>query len=163
DSGLHLTDCAAVTTQAAQAADPYANVAAPSYPSTCTTLGNNEVPSPNVKYCGGWSLKGTMTLASGVYIISGGTFQINANANITGSGVMFYLTNGATISFNGNSQMNFSAPTTGDYAGLLFYGDRTQAYATNTLNGNTSTVMTGTVYFPSQEIDFLGNFSGNNG
>jgi hypothetical protein len=96
-------------------------------------------------------------------VIDGGTFKINSNADITGSGVTFYLTNGATLQFNGNAHVVLSAPTTGTYSGLLFFGDRTQAFASNTLNGNNSSEMTGAVYFPSQEVDFLGNFSGNNG
>jgi len=45
----------------------------------------------------------------------------------------------------------------------LMFGDRTQAFDTNKLNGTNTSVMTGTLYFPSQEIDFLGNFSGQNG
>ena len=59
--------------------------------------------------------------------------------------------------------MNIAAPTSGAYAGLLFYGDRTQATAKNTINGDASSLLTGAIYFPSQEVDFLGNFSGSNG
>ena len=88
-------------------------------------------------------------------MINGGVLKINANANLTGSGVTFYLTNGATVQINGNSQMNMVAPTTGTYAGLLFYGDRTQATATNTINGNATSLLTGTIYFSSQDVDFL--------
>ncbi|MGH6682457.1 MAG: pilus assembly protein TadG-related protein, partial [Pseudolabrys sp.] len=63
----------------------------------------------------------------------------------------------------GNADMDITAPTTGTYAGLAFYGDRTQATASNTINGDSSSRITGAIYFPSQEVDFLGNFSGNNG
>ena len=46
---------------------------------------------------------------------------------------------------------------------MLFYGDRTQATAVNKINGDATSNMTGAIYFPSQEVDFQGNFSGNGG
>ncbi len=159
---LTLTSCTSVTTHAPPSNDPYSSVPAPPIPATCSTIPNGGPASPG-KYCNGLSLSGTLSFNPGVYVISGGTLKINANANISGSGVMFYLTNGATLSFNGNANMNLSAATSGTYKGLLFYGDRTQANATNTVNGNASSQMTGAIYFPSQQIRFLGNFSGNNG
>jgi len=103
---------------------------------------------------------GTKTLAAGNYIVNGGELRINGNATVNGAGVMFYLTNGATLRINGGATMNLSAPTTGDWAGLLFFGNRTQASALNRVNGNSSTILQGAIYFPSQELDFQGNFSG---
>jgi hypothetical protein len=122
----------------------------------------------------GMTLQGDVTLQPGIYVIDGSAtgagcggpgsqLRINANAHVTGTGVMFYLTGGATLNVNGTSELDLTAATTGTYAGLLIYGDRTQPTATNTLNGNNSSTMTGAVYFPSQQISFLGNFSGNNG
>ena len=102
-------------------------------------------------------------MASGVYVISGGTLKINANANLSGSGVMIYLTNGATIQMNGNATVTLSAATTGTYAGILLFGGRSQATDVNKINGTASSSMTGAMYFPSQEVDLLGNFSGQNG
>ena len=155
-SGLHLTSCGAVKNNAPYVADPFANVAAPPVGSCGTSSGPGT-------YCGGLTFQGTQTLAPGIYVINGGTLKFNANANVTGSGVTFYLTNGATLSMNGNATVNISAPTSGTYAGLLFYGDRTQADATNTINGDASSLLTGTLYFPSQKVEFLGNFSGAGG
>ncbi|HEY2032643.1 MAG TPA: hypothetical protein VGH02_03025 [Rhizomicrobium sp.] len=160
-SGLTVTSCSAPVSNAAEVPDPYASLAAPPIPNNCTN-GNSSSLSAG-KYCNGLSLNGTTTLAPGVYVISGGTLKINANANISGSGVTFYLTNGATVSMNGNSTVNLSAPTSGTYSGILFYGDRTQANNSNTINGNASSSMTGAVYFPSQAVSVLGNFSGANG
>ncbi len=157
-SGLSLTSCTSVTTGAPFVSDPYANVPAPSVGS-CSS---GSVLDPGT-YCGGLTLQGTVTLNSGVYVISGGSLKINANANVTGVGVTFFLTNGATLQINGNATLNLSAPTSGTYQGLVFYGDRTQATAQNTINGTATSLITGAIYFPSQEVDFLGNFSGNNG
>lgn len=159
---LDLTSCASVTTNAPYVPDPYADV--PSPPVGACFGGSTNVPilNPNT-YCGGLSLKNNVALNPGVYVISGGTLKINANANIVGTGVTFFLTNGATLSFNGNATINLTAPTSGTYSGLVFYGDRSQPNAINTVNGNASSSITGAMYFASQELDFLGNFSGANG
>jgi hypothetical protein len=106
---------------------------------------------------------GARTLNPGVYVISGGTLKINAGANLSGSGVTFYLTNGATVQFNGNAHMNFSAPTSGTYSGMLFFGDRTMANANQTFNGDSTSRLTGALYFPSQQVTLLGNYTGANG
>lgn len=160
-SGLHLTSCTSVTTHAPTSTDPYASVPAPPVGS-CYSGAIGSTLSPGT-YCGGLSLSGNITMDPGIYVISGGTLKINAGANVTGAGVMFYLTNGAQLSLNGNATMNISAATTGTYSGLLFYGDRTMAYASQTINGNASSLFTGAVYFPSQDIRLLGNFSGAGG
>jgi Flp pilus assembly protein TadG len=159
---LTLTQCKSAITDAEPAADPYASLAAPAIPAGCTNPPANGNLSPG-KYCGGLSIKDARTLNPGVYVISGGTFMLNANANITGTGVMFYLTNGATLKFNGNAQMNLSAATAGTYAGILFYSDRTQANVTQTFNGTDSSVFTGALYFPSQSVTVNGNYTGANG
>ncbi len=158
---LTLTSCSSVKTKSPYIYDPYANVPTPPV-GTCNASPIGSTLNAGT-YCGGLSFSGGTTLNAGVYVINGGVLKINANANLTGSGVTFYLTNGATVQINGNSQLNLAAPTTGTYAGLLFYGDRTQATATNTINGNATSLLTGTIYFPSQEVDFLGNFSGSSG
>lgn len=142
--------------------DPYAGVAAPTIPETCQS-DSGPTLQPG-KYCGGLTLKGTMTLNPGVYVISGGNFQVNANANISGSGVMIYLTGGARVSMNGNSTVKLNAATTGDYSGIVFYGDRTDTGSTkNSFNGTADSQLTGAIYFASQTVQFLGNFSGIDG
>ncbi len=156
NSGLHLTSCGSVKNHAPYVADPFASVPSPPVGSCGTSSGPGT-------YCGGLTLRGNQTLSPGIYVINGGTLKINANANISGSGVTFYLTNGATLSMNGNASVDLSAPTSGTYSGLLFYGDRNQPDATNTINGDASSLLTGTIYFPSQEVEFLGNFSGAGG
>jgi Flp pilus assembly protein TadG len=161
-ASLTLTSCSSVTTNAPYVQDPYANVPSPSVGTCSNQSGNGGTLNP-ATFCGGLSLKNNVTLNPGVYVINGGTLKVNANANVTGTGVTFYLTNGATVQFNGSAQISLTAPTSGSYAGLVLYGDRTQPTASNTINGNASSSITGAIYFPSQEVDFLGNFSGANG
>ena len=159
-ASLTLTSCSSVTTKSHFVYDPYAGLPAPTVGSGCAN-GNGSTLSAGT-YCG-LTLQNNVTLNPGVYVINGGSLKINSNGVINGTGVTFYLTNGATLDFNGNADINLTAPTSGPYSGILFFGDRTQATAINKINGDASSSMTGAFYFPSQEVDFLGNFSGNNG
>ena len=133
---LTLTSCATVNTNAVPSQDPYAAVPAPTIPATCSSFPGSGTATPG-KFCGGVTINSTIDLDPGVYVISGGQLRLNASAN---------------------------APTSSSdpLKGLVFFGDRTQANATNTINGNASSEITGAIYFPSQEVRFLGNFSGAN-
>jgi hypothetical protein len=115
------------------------------------------------RYCNGVTLHGGETFDPGQYIFSGGTFRTNANANITGSGVTFFFLNNANIDINGSSHIAISAPTTGTYAGMLLVGGRTNANIGNNINGDATSSMTGAIYFPTQDVSYIGNFSGTNG
>jgi len=165
-STLNLTSCKSPIQQAHYTPDPYSSLAAPTIPKNCTNPPKSGNLSPG-KYCGGLSIKDTRTLNPGVYIISGGTFDMNANANITGTGVMFYLTGGATIQFNGNAQFHLTAATTttagGTDAGILFFSDRSQSNINQTVNGTSNSVLTGALYFPTQALTINGDYSGANG
>ena len=57
--------------------------------------------------------------------------------------------------------MNFDAPGSGIYAGMLFIQDRNITYGgTNNFTGSTSSTYTGTLYFPSTAVNFTGSSSG---
>ena len=165
-STLNLTSCKSPLTYAQYTPDPYASKSAPTIPANCKNAPNGAGNLSPGKYCGGLSIKDTRTLNPGVYVISGGTFSLNANANITGSGVMFYLTNGATLQFNGNATFNLTASTDGSNgttAGILFFSDRSQASANQSFNGTSQSVLTGALYFPTQALTINGDYSGANG
>lgn len=160
-SNYTLTGCPAPITSAPQVGDPFADLTAPPVSGTCLNASASTL-SPG-RYCSGLNLSGTKTFNPGVYVIEGGDFRVNANANISGSGVTFYLVGGARLNFNGNSQSQLSAPTSGPYSGVLFFGDRNSTGGDNTVNGNNSSLLTGAIYFASQSVRYLGNFSGNSG
>jgi Flp pilus assembly protein TadG len=165
DDGLTLTQCTEPQTGVPPATDPFKTVAEPAVSGPCLSLpsGNGaETLSPG-RYCGGGNLKGVKTFSPGTYIFDGGDFRINAGADVTGSGVTMYMANNATTDFNGTANINLSAPTSGTYKGILFFGSRTNAYNSNKFNGNASSQLTGALYFPAQDVQFLGNFSGANG
>jgi Flp pilus assembly protein TadG len=166
-STLTLTSCHAAISHAQYTPDPYKSVAAPTIPKNCTNAPGGKGNYSPGRYCGGLSIKDTRTLNSGVYIIDGGKLDLNASANITGTGVMFYLTNGAVLNFNGNAQFNLTAPTTAPYvggqAGMLFFSDRSQANANQSFNGTSNSVLTGALYFPTQALTINGDYNGKNG
>lgn len=158
-SGMHLTNCAAPVTQSPPAADPYKDLPAPTDSGCLNDNGANLGPGV---YCNGMNLKNNVTLSPGVYIVSGGDFKVNANANISGDGVTIYMKGNNHIDMNGNATINLTAPTSGTYSGMLFFGDRS-ASGSNTFNGTANSKLTGTIYFASQTVNYLGNYSGVNG
>jgi len=123
---------------------------------------NNETISPG-RYCSGLSLKNNVTMSPGVYYIeSSSGFDVNANANVIGTGVTIYLSGSAHVSINGNATVNLQAPTSGTYSGVLFFGDRAST-GLNKFNGTAASKLTGAIYFANQDIQYNGNFSGLNG
>ncbi|TPK61744.1 hypothetical protein FJ546_17095 [Mesorhizobium sp. B2-4-19] len=154
------TVCAAPITQALPAADPFAGLPTPAASNPCQN-DNKATLSPGT-YCSGMTLKGNVTLSPGVYVVQG-NFKINANAVVTGSGVTIFMSGSSTVSMNGNASVQLSAPTSGTYSGVLFYGDRTGNSASSTFNGTADSLLTGAIYFPKQQVSYLGNFSGNSG
>ena len=155
------TVCAAPITQALPAADPFSDLPAPAASNPCQNA-NKSTLKPGT-YCSGLSLSGTVTLQPGVYVIQSGDFKVNANANVSGDGVTIYLAGSSRVSMNGNANVSLSAPTSGTYSGVLVYGDRTSIGGQSTFNGTATSLLTGALYFPKQQVNYLGNFSGQNG
>ncbi|TIT00781.1 MAG: hypothetical protein E5W87_18150 [Mesorhizobium sp.] len=155
------TVCTSLITQALPAADPFADLPAPPATNPCQN-GNQSTLQPGT-YCRGLSLSGSVTLSPGVYVIQGGDFKANSNANISGEGVIIYLAGSSGVTMNGTATVKLSAPTSGTYSGVLFYADRANLAGSNTFNGTADSLLTGALYFPTQAVNYLGNFSGKNG
>ncbi len=160
------------------ATDPLAYVQAPAVGSCAHTnfsLNGNTGSSGSPyqlyagTYCGGISVRGNawLNFNTGTYVLAGGGMNINANAVMTGTGITFYNTTGlggyGAITLNGNSQANFSAPTSGPLAGILFFQDRSipSTAAGSTISGNSSSTFDGALYFPTTSLTFNGNSSAN--
>ena len=90
---------------------------------------------PNKKWCRGLKIDcdtcGTITLPAGNYVIAGKRLEIVGNTVVEGSGVMFYATdfpaesvNAEGIYISSGPDVTFSAPTSGDFEGILMYVDR---------------------------------------
>ncbi len=158
------------------ASDPLAYVQAPTVGSCAHTNfslnGNNGSSGSPYQlyagtYCDGISVNGNSVLHfnAGTYVLAGGGMLINGNSTMTGTGITFYNTTGTgsygAITLNGNSQANFSAPTSGTLAGILFFQDRSipANSAASTINGNSSSTFDGAIYFATTTINYNGNSS----
>jgi hypothetical protein len=98
-------------------------------------------------------------LLPGMHVIQGGGINLESNAWLEGDGVTIYLTEGAgmpygTLSFQSSSQVRLTAPTTGPYAGILFYQDPNAGTGSDThhLESSTNSYFEGALYFPTQRL-----------
>jgi Flp pilus assembly protein TadG/predicted secreted protein len=108
---------------------------------------------------------GTVTLASGLYIING-TFNISAGGNttVTGTGVTFYFpSTGDSAQLTGAAKVNLTAPTTAVTAdgatippGVLFYQNKNDTSLMN-ISASGSSNLTGIIYIPGAELELSGS------
>lgn len=126
---------------------------------------NGTTLNPGVYYSGiNIAGNGTYTFLPGTYCIVGGGLTVGGNAQITGTGVTFYLTTDANhptyqgVSIGGSSTTSLSAPTSGPLAGILFFQDRMVAVgsASSSFDGTSGATFTGALYFPTTTVQFKG-------
>ncbi len=160
------------TTGVGAQTDPLSYVSPPTvgacnYTSESITGAYSKTLSPGV-YCGGISINGagTVNFNPGTYILEGGGLSVIGANNLSGSGVTFYITQGdgyayGPVSITGATVMNFSAPTSGPLASMLFFQDRTIASpAASTFVGASSAVLQGSIYFPTSALTYTGASDG---
>jgi hypothetical protein len=168
-ANLTLNTCGAPKENSTLTADPYAALAEPDITGSCRSKNvDSTTPSPMesrpdglqfMRFCNGLDVKGTVTFSPGLYIIENGDFTVNAGAELSGTGVTFYLANGAALKLNGHAKVNLTAPTSGPYAGLLFFGERDSTVEINQVNGSSGSTFDGAIYFPSSTIEYSGKTS----
>ena len=98
----------------------------------------------------------------GPIYINGG--DANFQGNFTCVGCAIVLTNKTAaspignVSTNASANVNITAPTSGTFKGLAIYQDRraTDCNNCNKINGNSGSLITGGIYFPSQELQYNG-------
>jgi hypothetical protein len=152
--------------------DPYSGLPEPN-PTNCGNqlrVGSNQTRTINnntgTQCFRGIDIQGTARFDPGIYFVDG-SMSVGAQATVTGTGVTFILTSTnasnnpssiGQVTVNGGATMQLSAPTSGPYAGILFYQDRRANNSDgNRINGNSSSSFQGAFYFPSQGLDFNGN------
>ena len=157
----------APNTGATAVADPLSGLAAPTGSCGSSTSspysgatnqvivngGVNAVFNPGV-YCGGIIINGSANATfngstTTPYIIKNGMI-VNGGDTITGTGVTFYIQSGQFI-MNGSSHAVLSAPTTGAYAGILYYQSSTDSSQV-IINGDTTSKWEGTIYAPGAQF-----------
>lgn len=129
-------------------------------------------------YCNGINATGPLTLTAGVYILSGGGFDVGGGGsgdpylsgglctsptgknyvNATG-GVTIYLGPGTSNNaIQVSSCIAITAPTTGNTAGIAFWVDKNApSNGKEQFNGGANMAITGALYAPSEEVDYTGS------
>ncbi len=86
-------------------------------------------------------------LEPGHYTLRGGFTLGNSRSVESNGGVLFYVESGA-ITIQGDTQLSVSAPTTGPYAGLLFFQPAGNTSPFNISNGGRVSALSGAIYAP---------------
>lgn len=178
---LNLDECSAPRENQPEIVDPYADVDVPAgaagmtcqYAQTIGNGNNRQVifppsdPSVNggyVKICNNnLSIRGIVDLAPGTYIFDGTQIDFASHGQLLGDDVTLIFMNDAEVDgVNGNNTINLSAPTTGDYAGIVMYGDRnTMSNANWDFQGNADISFTGVLYLPTLDLEYAGGAGSN--
>ena len=168
-SGSNVTTTKGIRTGIPQLADPYIDVAFPSY-SGCTqsnfTAKTTITIGPGV-YCNGISVNAdaTLTLNPGIYYIDRGSFAVNGGGTVTGTGVTLVFTsstgtNWPTATINGNAVVSLTPPLSGPTTGIVIFGDRRLPTGTAfKLNGGSDQSLSGAIYVPTGAINYSGGAS----
>ncbi len=183
DGSPTYSSCSGAKTGVNAITDPYAGLSVPDISAdSCDYTGNGNnayaasdgetisVPSGTdyAILCNGFKINAgtSVTFSAGTYIVTSGSFTINGGANVSGTDVTFIFTdsiggngNYADLSINGGGTVSLSAPTSGDYPGILFYQDQNAPGSNSDIfsfNGNSDTELTGTIYVPKNDVTFSG-------
>ena len=122
---------------------------------TATKNGNTMNPG---NYSGTFPPSGVDTLQSGVYCLSG-NFKMNANDKLTGNQVLIVLEVGASLDWNGGSEIKLTAPQSGPFKGLLIFSrlGNPNNHPKMQINGNSNSALVGTIFLPSVDLVINGN------
>jgi RHS repeat-associated protein len=170
--------------QTSSPGDPLASIAAPTSGTVVSKspayFDMNAKPANNTfapgVYCGGLTIGNTngtaFTMSPGTYIMAGGGLVMNSQAVVKGTGVTVYNTSSAgwgcassysykPVTISGQVTATLSAPTAGAFDGILFFGNRTgcstKGSCVDQINGGSTTVLNGALYFASDEIEITGS------
>ena len=149
---------------ALQLIDPLASMTPPAYKSVTPVFNNVKVSSATANltpgyYSGGINISGSSSVvnfADGLYILDSG--MDISGGNITGKNVTFYTVGNKYVSITGAASVELSAPTSGPYQGMLFWGDAASPNGSpgHLIRGTSQASFTGAIYFPTQHVDWAG-------
>lgn len=182
---ITLNTCSSVVEGNNAITDPYADLSVPAEADTCDINSNTTLSSDRdfdasddangdgyVVFCGKLTVNSGVTATFDddlVYVMNGDDLTINGGATATGENVTFIFTgsgsnaNGwASANISGGATVELSAPTSGTWAGILFYQDGdavTSSSLDMTFNGGSDMEMTGVIYVPNNDVSFTGGNS----
>jgi Flp pilus assembly protein TadG len=141
-------------------ADPLAGLPTPTFSGTC--LNGNftawQAGTINIapgRYCSGIQIANgnTAQFQPGTYLVEG-DFSVQGGARVLDSAGVTFIQRNGQFNFGNGSSVALTAPTTGTYAGLLYW----QIMTNNSCNGNpnfnqftggVTYTLTGTIYLPN--------------
>lgn len=156
-----------VSSGVAPTPDPLAKLPIPD-PSTLTVQSSSPLSysagsytlQPGV-YNGGITLSSTavVTLQPGVYYLNGGGLNVSGQVNLTGKGVIIYnnpLTDNDAVNISGQGAITLSPPTSGPYAGITFFQNRSSTVPLSFAGGSSMSI-SGTFYAAGARLNINGN------
>jgi hypothetical protein len=110
------------------------------------------------------------TLSPGIYILQAG-LNMAGQSKAVGNGVLLYITGGTSCTgggsfcITGQAQLNVSAPTSGTYANLVIWQDKTDSSpfliaGNGAFSDGSATTIMGTIYLPTTTQVTLGTGNG---
>lgn len=106
-----------------------------------------------------WSISGSATIGSGIYYLSGSLTLSGNNATVTASNTTFVLTgtSSAIVSTGNHQTWTVTAPTTGWNAGIAIWEPNSTGVNQIATGNNSTATITGVIYAPKAEVDYIGN------
>jgi Flp pilus assembly protein TadG len=164
------------------AEDPFSYLSAPGVASdACVDTDVVEVTTPGTtiapgNYCGGLVIEADATFLPGDYAVGGVGLQIQGNSAVDGDEVMFYFPPDTTgedppgptpprsLYIAGTTEVDLSAPTSGDYNSILFYHDQNcDPDLQLVLQGGADMELEGVIYAKNNHMRFAGGSGGIDG
>ena len=171
DGAAPFSRCSKARTGIKPVVDPYADVVAPDLTKapfdSCVGGGGGGkgkkgggalAALTSGRYCGGLNFSGVVNIADGATIVlDGGQLKNTGPSSLIGNNVTIILMNDAEIKLTSKATLDLKSKTTGDYAGLIFFGDSaTQDDVEHEFNGGSLSSLRGAVYLPTDRLDLRG-------
>ena len=154
--------------------DPFWDVPDPVLPSNCggtlsipNSVGTSTTPHQlpagenDPKCWTNWDIQGHLKLAPGTYFVNNGLLDIKGS--LSGEGVTLVLMgDNSSWTQNGGGKLSLTAPTSGDYEGIVIFRERTASSAANKeikLNGGADLFLQGSIYGKNTDFWIGGNAS----
>ena len=159
-SGNSILDVADFKYEDSSIEDPLSRLAAPSESglsvfSGGTTTAKTVTLNPGV-YTNGLNISGQakVTLKPGIYILKNG-LSVSGNSELIGEGILLYVSSGR-VDFSGGSTIRLAAKTSGSYANLLIYQDRSNSSVAR-MSGGSDWTLDGVIYMASAAVNLSGH------
>jgi Flp pilus assembly protein TadG len=106
----------------------------------------------------------TVTMGAGIYTLYNGGFNLSGGNPVTASGVSIILTGSPAssigiVNISGGATLTLTPPTSGPMQGVALYLDRNAPANTDSFSGGSTMSITGSLYLPSQAVNFSGGAS----